>query len=183
MTHIRVFFRIVDTGKIEPMDQQDTPQTQALGNTPAEAPAPECSVRPRTGIGRAGRIMLIFAFLIPVMWLGALRICVMKSGENSQDALYHAMMAKLGPGVYAAKQFPWTQMSVWKDHFADKELLYHAGLNVIFSIEEAFGAAVNPPFHAAALIFSALAILGCLFAAWRLGVRPLAKEKNGALHS
>ena len=168
------------------MDQQDTLQTQTTGTAPAEAPAPADparpetgtpapvdSARPRVGIGRPGRIMLVFAFLIPFVWLGALRICVMKTGENSQDALYHAMMAKLGPGVYAAKQFPWTQMSVWKDHFADKELLYHAGINVIFAVEKAFGAALNPPFHAAALFFSALAILGCLFAARRLGVRPL----------
>jgi hypothetical protein len=146
---------------------------------PAEAPAPASSGkddgpgRPRAGIGRAGRIMLVFAFLIPFVWLGVLRVTVMKAGENSQDALYHAMMAKLGPGVYAAKEFPWTQMSVWKDHFADKELLYHAGLNVIFAIEKAFGAALNPPFHTAALIFSSLAILGCIFAARRLGVRPL----------
>ena len=81
--------------------------------------------------------MLVFAFLIPFVWLSTLRVTVMKTGENSQDALYHAMMAKLGPAVYAAKEFPWTQMSVWKDHFADKELLYHAGLNIIFAIEKA----------------------------------------------
>ena len=168
------------------MNQQNTLQTQTAGAAPDdtrvadasplppdETPARTDAVRPSSGIGRAGRIMLVLAFLIPFAWLGALRICVMKSGENSQDALYHAMMAKLGPGVYAAKEFPWTQMSVWKDRFADKELLYHAGLNVIFAIEKAFGAALNPPFHAAALFYSALAILGCLFAAKRLGVRPL----------
>jgi len=117
--------------------------------------------------------MLVFAFLIPFVWLGVLRVTVMKAGENSQDALYHAMMAKLGPGVYAARQFPWTQMSVWKDRFADKELLYHVGLNAVFSIEKMFGAALDPPFHVAALFFAGLAILGCVFAAWRLGVRPL----------
>ena len=155
------------------MEQQNKSQVLTAETPQTEAPAPEVSVRPHTGIGRAGRIMLVFAFLIPFVWLGALRICVMKTGENSQDALYHAMMAKLGPGVYAAKEFPWTQMSVWKDRFADKELLYHAGINVIFAIEKAFGSALNPPFHVAALIYSALAILGCLFAARRLGVRPL----------
>ncbi len=155
------------------MEQQNKSQVLTAETPQTEAPAPEVSVRPRTGIGRAGRIMLVFAFLIPFVWLGALRICVMKTGENSQDALYHAMMAKLGPGVYAAKEFPWTQMSVWKDRFADKELLYHAGINVIFAIEKAFGSALNPPFHVAALFYSALAILGCLFAARRLGVRPL----------
>ena len=120
-----------------------------------------------------GRIMLVCAFLIPLLWLGALRVLVMPSAENSQDSLYHAMMAKLGPSVYMAKEFPWTQMSVWKNHFADKELLYHAALNAIFSVEELFGIDPQPPFHAAALFFSALAILGSVFAARRLGVRPL----------
>ena len=155
------------------VNQQDTHQTQTTETEPAGTPGAAASARSRAGIGRAGRIMLVFAFLIPFVWLGALRICVMKTGENSQDALYHAMMAKLGPGVYAAKRFPWTQMSVWKDHFADKELLYHAGLNAIFTIEKAFGADPDPPFHAAALFYSGLAILGCLFAAGRLGVRPV----------
>ena len=61
----------------------------------------------------AGRIMLVCAFLIPLLWLGALRVLVMPTSENSQDSLYHAMMAKLGPSVYMAKEFPWTQMSVW----------------------------------------------------------------------
>ena len=165
------------------MTQQENIQTQAsepqasegqaAEAASSEAPAPEAAGRPRAGIGRAGRIMLVFAFLIPFVWIGVLRVGVIRSNENSQDALYHAMMAKLGPGVYAAKQFPWTQMSIWKDHFADKELLYHAGLNVIFAIEKMFGAALDPPFHVAALFYAALAIFGCLFAAWRLGVRPL----------
>ena len=153
--------------------QQDMLQTQTAEMPQTGVQTPEVSACPRSGLGRAGWIMLVFAFLIPFVWLGALRVCVMKTGENSQDALYHAMMAKLGPEVYAAKEFPWTQMSVWKDHFADKELLYHAGINVIFAVEKAFGAALNPPFHVAALFYSALAILGCVFAAGRLGVRPL----------
>ena len=173
MAEIRKNTRQSDQEKARSVNQQETSQIRPAVTAPAEAAAPEMSVRPRAGIGRAGRVMLVFAFLIPLVWLGALRICVMKAGENSQDALYHAMMAKLGPGVYAAKRFPWTQMSVWKDHFADKELLYHAGLNIIFTVEKMFGAALDPPFHAAALFYSGLAILGCLFAARRLGVRPL----------
>lgn len=155
------------------MDQQDTFQPRTTGSAPAGIPDGTAYARPRRKRFRLAYVMLLFAFLIPIVWLGVLRVTVMKTGENSQDALYHAMMAKLGPRVYAAKEFPWTQMSVWKDHFADKELLYHAGLNAIFSVEKLFGIDVDPPFHAAALFYSALAILGCVFAAWRLGVRPL----------
>ena len=85
-------------GKARSVNQQETTQLQQAETAPAETPASETFARPRAGIGRAGRAMLAFAFLIPFVWLGALRICVMKTGENSQDALYHAMMAKLGPG-------------------------------------------------------------------------------------
>ena len=47
------------------MEQQNKSQ-ELMAETPqTEAPAPEVSVRPRAGIGRAGRIMLVFAFLIP----------------------------------------------------------------------------------------------------------------------
>ena len=160
-------------GKNRFMDQQNTAQQQTTGPTPYAIPEETQYTSPRRKTSYLGYAMLLFAFLIPVLWLGTLRLTVMKTGENSQDALYHAMMAKMGPRVYATKQFPWTQMSVWKDHFADKELMYHAGLNAIFSVEKLFGADPDPPFHAAALLYSALAILGCVFAAWRLGVRPL----------
>ena len=157
------------------MNRQDTLQKKTTETAPAgpEVPVPEVAARPRAMIAISDLYMLVFAFLIPFVWLSTLRVTVMKTGENSQDALYHAMMAKLGPAVYAAKEFPWTQMSVWKDHFADKELLYHAGLNIIFAIEKAFGVELKPPFHVAALIYAGLAIAGCIFAARRLGVRPL----------
>ena len=165
------------------MTQQDTVQTQETGTPSAEAvtETAAASVRTRGNKLRIGRLMLVAAFLIPFIWLGILRVTVIRTGENSQDALYHAMMAKLGPEVYAAKSFPWAQMSVWKDSFADKELLYHAGIDAIFSLEKLFGAALDPPFHIVALFYSALAILGCLFAVRRLGVRPLYILSGSAL--
>ena len=79
------------------MDQQNTVQTQRPDPATDEVSATETVSRSR-GIGRAGRIMLVFAFLIPFVWLGVLRVTTMTTGENSQDALYHAMMAKLARG-------------------------------------------------------------------------------------
>ena len=145
---------------------------------PATAAEPAAAARETSSPGRdrrafTRRIMIVFAFLIPLFWFGTLRVTTMKTAENSQDAMYHAMMAKLGPSVYLAREFPWTQMSLWKNHFADKELLYHATIDLIFKIEGLFGADPSPPFHVPALFFSALAILGTLFAACRMGVRPL----------
>ncbi len=117
------------------------------------------------------RTMLVLAFLIPMAWMTIMRGTTFSQGENSQDGLYHAGMAELGPSVYMSKNFQWTQMSLWHEKFADKELLYHASLDLIFRIERFFGIKVQPPFHFAALIYMALAILAFLFTACRLHIR------------
>ncbi len=42
-----------------------------------------------------------------------------------RDAYYHARYAERLPDRGLARDFPWTQESMWRDRFADKELLYH----------------------------------------------------------
>lgn len=96
------------------------------------------------------------AFLIPFCSIMVIRILMMNGGEISIDGFYHAGMGKLGPGVFAAKQFPWTDLAIWKTTFADKELLYHFLLWIIFRIQGMFGISTGVPFHFAASIFLAL---------------------------
>ncbi len=45
-----------------------------------------------------------------------------------QDSLYHARFAQRMPSQGFSRSFPWAQESVWKDRFADKEILFHAWL-------------------------------------------------------
>ncbi len=45
-----------------------------------------------------------------------------------QDSLYHARFAQMMPTQGFSRSFPWAQESVWKDRFADKEILFHAWL-------------------------------------------------------
>ena len=42
-----------------------------------------------------------------------------------RDSLYHARYAQLLPERGLARDFPWTQESVWRDAFSDKEFLFH----------------------------------------------------------
>ena len=96
------------------------------------------------------------AFLIPFCSIMIIRILMMNGGEISIDGFYHAGMGKLGPGVFTAKQFPWTDLAIWKTTFADKELLYHFILWLIFRFQEMLGFSTGVPFHFAASVFLAL---------------------------
>ena len=96
------------------------------------------------------------AFLIPFCSIMLIRILMMDGGEISIDGFYHAGMGKLGPSVFAAKEFPWTDLAIWKTTFADKELLYHLLLWIIFRIQNLFGVSTGVPFHFAASVFLAL---------------------------
>lgn len=96
------------------------------------------------------------AFLIPFCSIMLIRILMMDGGEISIDGFYHAGMGKLGPSVFTAKEFPWTDLAIWKTTFADKELLYHFLLWIIFRIQNLFGFSTGVPFHFAASVFLAL---------------------------
>ncbi len=118
------------------------------------------------------RFFLFLAFLLPVMIAMTTRILTLTSGEASYDAFYHAGIARLGPSVFLADKFPWTDSSVWKTAFADKELLYHAGLWLIFRIQELSGVAPEPPFHTAAMVYLLILSGAWVYAGHRFKVSP-----------
>ncbi len=45
-----------------------------------------------------------------------------------RDSYYHARYAQLLPERGLSREFEWTQVSIWRDQFSDKEFLYHAFL-------------------------------------------------------
>lgn len=122
---------------------------------------------------RSDLLWLTAAFVLPLLWLAVLRILAIPVGESTQDAYYHASMALRGPEAYLGRTFPWMELSIWKDAFADKELAYHALLDGIFRLQRLFGAEVEPPFHFAAFCFLAFMTGGFLFAGTRLKIRPV----------
>ncbi len=46
----------------------------------------------------------------------------------SRDGYYHARYANLLPSRGLSRKFEWTRYSFWRDHFSDKELLFHVWL-------------------------------------------------------
>lgn len=117
-------------------------------------------------------LFLALAFLIPFVWLCVIRPPCMGNGEISADAYYHVAMAELGPSVFCAKTFPWLELSVWRDTFADKELLYHFALWGIVRTQEFLGLNTDAPFHLPAVVFMGISLLAFLYTMKRLGVSP-----------
>lgn len=138
-------------------------------NNEISSPPPAESARPRT---RRDWMYLAGAVLIPLAVLCTFRILLLTDGEASSDSLYHARIAKMGPSVFLAKEFPWLQTSIWRDSFADKELLYHGILWGIFRTEELLGIDTEPPFHSESAIFLLILCTSFAYAAWKLGLSP-----------
>ena len=132
-------------------------------------PSEECGL---SSTSRHAWLFLILAFLIPFVWLGVIRPPSMGGGEVAADAYYHMAMAEQGPSVFCAKTFPWLELSVWRDTFADKELLYHFGLWGIFHLQKFLGLNTDAPFHFPAMVFMGIALLAFIYTMKRLGVSP-----------
>lgn len=124
---------------------------------------------------RANQLVWIAAILIPFLWLCWVRVeSTQAHCEIENDGYYHAMMADLFPEVCTARTFPHLTMSVWKDRFYDKELLYHAALSGVRRYSQALGLSLAPPFHAPALAFSLLVVGAFVLAAssWKVPALP-----------
>ena len=120
------------------------------------------------------RLFILASFLLPFCVIMIVRIATIRTtGEIGYDALYHAGMAKLGPSAILSKEFPWLETSIWKTAFADKEMLYHLALWLIFRIQALFGVSVCPPFHFAAAVFLAFLCGSFVFAGIRFRVPPV----------
>lgn len=102
---------------------------------------------------------LLCAILIPFLALCVLRFSgTYPSAEIENDCYYHVMMADLFPDVCIAKQFPYTSMSIWSEHFYDKELGFHAFLSAVRRYNQILGLSLDPPFHVSALTLSLLVV-------------------------
>ncbi len=84
------------------------------------AQAPADDLQP---IGRGGWLFLLGVFLVACLLLGAVQFA--KPGLIGPDACYHSRVAArmLDHGVLDA--YPWTQASIMRDRYVDKEFLFH----------------------------------------------------------
>ena len=139
------------------MSQPDPTDPPPAETTPTDAPA-----RPRIW-------PYLLAALLPVIYLAALRADSLRVGENSTDAYYHVGLGEQFPAAGFWRTMPTTTLSVWHEHFYDKEWGFHFYLGLSQRLAKALGAG-GPPFHgssAAVLVLFIGAMAGALYV-WRV---------------
>lgn len=122
---------------------------------------------------RIGLWLTVGAVAFVLLVLGLLHAWTTQpDGSLSNDAPYHIAMADLFGQAALGRTFPWTQRSIWRDHFYDKELGFHFLLMVVRRWAGLFGYRGDaPPFllEDFSLIAAWLAVF--LWALWRVGIR------------
>lgn len=113
-------------------------------------------------------------FALPALLTALIAVAVLLGHldhELSVDGFYNARLAQSGPSVYWGHRFPWLEVSVLNQWYADKELLYHTVLDGIFRVMEHAGLSLNPPFRIPLFCFATFFLVCFLAAAKQLGVR------------
>ena len=107
---------------------------------------------------------------LPLLLLAGMRfLAIPENHENCTDVYWHIYAADRSFPEMTAKEFPIT-LSVWKDHFADKEFLFHVLLKVYTTGKHLFHSPVEPPFSGAALLLLLLFFSAFVFAARKAGI-------------
>jgi len=115
---------------------------------------------------------LIGAVVLTLALLAADRWTRLETGEDlGVDVFYHVTMADAGPLACLRKTFPQTTMSIWSEHFYDKEFLFHFILGCVRKWEEILGLPMGAPFNFDALFFAALGVCAFAFAAYKTNAR------------
>ena len=106
-------------------------------------------------------IMIAFTALSTLFFL---RLYNLKNGyEYGVDVFYHIKMGDFFPKVCMDKTFSWTQLSIWKTNFYDKELGFHILLSVIISIINFLNIKCEPPFDFINLALTIILTLPIIF--------------------
>lgn len=118
-------------------------------------------------------ICLICAVLLPVAYWGTVRAMFIPEGrETSEDAFWHVAAGRRSLTEMVDRKFPLT-LSVWRDHYADKELMFHLLIKGWGAVEKLFSSSpLSPPFTGASCLFMLLFFGMFVTAAHSLGTAP-----------
>jgi len=75
---------------------------------------------------RIGKIAPVLFFVYVASLFGI--TAILQDGLFERDGYYHARFAQMMPDRGLSRSFPWTQLSIWKNRFCDKEFLYHLSM-------------------------------------------------------
>ncbi|MCP4179740.1 MAG: hypothetical protein GY756_18430, partial [bacterium] len=92
--------------------------------------------------------LLIISFTVTFLLFIFYRMAMFdKGGDLGLDVYYHIKAADMFPYISTTKHFPWTEMSIWKTNFYDKELGFHAILYILRNIAGYMGISPGAPFN------------------------------------
>ena len=92
--------------------------------------------------------LLIISFIVTFLIFIFYRLAMFDKGfDLGVDVYYHIKVADMFPFISTTKHFPWTEMSIWKTNFYDKELGFHAILYVLRNISNYLGFSSGAPFN------------------------------------
>ena len=111
----------------------------------------------------------VLPVLIPVLVLISLRCFLPANCENSTDVYWHIHASDRSFSDMIAKKYPIT-LSIWRDNFADKELLFHVLLKGYTGIKHLLKTPLAPPFTGASMLLLILFFSAFVFAAGRAGI-------------
>ena len=104
-----------------------------------------------------------FLSITVIALLAVTRLVTLDPGhEKGHDTFYHITMADLGPSYCMSRTLPSMTLSVWYEHFSDKELSFHLLLSGIREIMSLSGQPLGAPFHLEYLFFITL-LIGSFF--------------------
>ncbi|MBT3377378.1 MAG: hypothetical protein HN742_06065 [Lentisphaerae bacterium] len=95
---------------------------------------------------------------VTLLLLAFRMLWVPESREIGVDAYFHITMGRVLPDIWHQGTFPWTQLSIWRDCFYDKELGYHIILHVLSRWHALLPGPQSPPYHGAFLVVVAALI-------------------------
>ena len=102
------------------------------------SPAPifeNASETPRAAVGPNNgypwkRMLRHLPFILALLYFGAVidGLLFSTAGVFERDGFFHARYAQMLPERGLSRQFYWMQYTDWKEHFCDKDFLYHVAL-------------------------------------------------------
>ncbi len=104
-----------------------------------------------------------------------------QDGLFERDGYYHARLAQMVPERGITRKFPWTQLSTWKDHYCDKEFLYHFAMMPFAQIgrEPILGVRIFAVLLSVAVVVTLFSVLRANGARWPLFFAALPLAMGG----
>jgi len=114
--------------------------------------------------------------------LGLYGVTALKQpGLFERDGYYHARVSQMVPERGFSRDFPWTQVSTWKDEYCDKEVLYHLAMAPFAQVgdEPILGARVFAMLLSVAVVALLLSLLRAHTVPWSTGFAALPLAMGG----